>query len=193
MTTEAEYTGLYLTGHVLLAMPSMTDPRFEKAVIFMVEHDDKGAMGIVINQPIYGLRLGQMFQQLSIDHVGSAPIDLEVLQGGPVETQRGFILHSMDFFQKETMKVGDHFGVTGTLEGLNAIAQGDAPRQMLFALGYSGWGAGQLEEEMRDNAWLTLPADADLLFSVSPEKKWETAIGMLGVNPVMLSSAAGTA
>lgn len=183
----------YLGGKLLLAMPTMADPRFEKAVIFICSHDANGAMGLVINQPMYGLQMGQLFRQLDIPTTTQAPIDQEVLQGGPVDTARGFILHTPEFSQSETTQVNEQYAVTGTIEALKSIALGEGPLRMLFALGYSGWTAGQLDRELLENSWLVLDAEHDLLFNTQSSDMWDRAIARLGVNPLMLSGLVGQA
>lgn len=182
----------YLTGRLLLAMPQMGDPRFERAVIFMCAHDENGAMGLVINNVLPGVDLSELLTQLDIPAPKSAPGG-PVMSGGPVETARGFVLHSADFSQPETVKVGTDIGVTGTIDALKAIAAGQGPQNMLFMLGYAGWGAGQLDQEMQQNAWLVADADNDILFKTPPENKWDRAVKKIGIDPGMLSGAAGRA
>jgi putative transcriptional regulator len=189
--------GAYLTGKLLLAMPGMGDPRFHRAVIFMCAHDANGAMGLVINHILPGLDFRQLLEQLSL---GGQPVTggpsadrLQVLSGGPVESARGFILHSEDYMQKDTVRIGDQFGVTGTVDALRAIARGDGPKRILFILGYAGWGAGQLDRELQDNAWLVVDPDPKLIFETDPDQKWEMAIRKIGIDPTMLSGVAGRA
>lgn len=181
----------YLTGRLLLAMPQMGDPRFHRAVIFMCAHDENGAMGLVVNNAIPGVDLSELLTQLNIDRQPRTPA-APVMNGGPVETARGFVLHSTDFAQAETVRIGTDIGVTGTIEALKAIAAGDGPQKMLFMLGYAGWGAGQLDKELQDNAWLVTDADADLLFGEAGDK-WDRAVRRIGIDPVMLSGDAGHA
>ena len=176
-------------------MPRMGDPRFHHAVIFMCVHDEKGAMGVCINQPIASINFLTLLDQLGIkadeplpDRIKSLP----VLAGGPVEDVRGFLLHSSDFNQKDTIIVDDHFSISGTVDSLRAMITA-IPENMLFALGYAGWGAGQLEHELQDNAWMTVPATAELVFNTAPEDMWEKSFATLGVNPAMLSGVSGTA
>lgn len=186
----------YLTGRVLLAMPSLTDPRFHRAVIYICSHDAGGAMGLVINHPLPGLGFTDLIGQLNIDPAAKenlSRIDLPVLSGGPVESARGFLLHSSDFRQSDTVVVDEAFGVTGTIDALKAVAAGKGPKDMLFMLGYAGWSAGQLDREMQENAWLVVPADPALIFHTGAAEKWDMAIGRLGVDPAMLSSVAGRA
>ncbi|WP_435640533.1 YqgE/AlgH family protein [Micavibrio aeruginosavorus] len=191
-----DYSDTFLVGKLLLAMPNMGDSRFQKAVIFMCAHDDKGSMGLVINNPLPGVAFSELVTQLN---VASDDVDedilysLQVLSGGPVESGRGFVLHSADFAQKDTVRVKSDIHVTGTLDALREIVQGRGPEQMLFVLGYAGWSPGQLEQEIQDNAWLITDAAADLVFGVDAARKWENAIQRMGVNPAMLSGAAGRA
>lgn len=182
-----------LTGKLLLAMPGMADPRFNKATIFICSHDKQGAMGLVVNYPLPQLALGQMFEQLHLQTDATAPISLPVLSGGPVEPSRGFMLHTSDFMQPDTISVLGKFGVSGTIDALKAVAAGVGPKEMLFMLGYSGWGAQQLEQELQDNSWMIVDADHELLFNTSAEDKWDRAMGRIGINPVMLSTVAGRA
>lgn len=186
----------YLTGQLLLAMPSLADPRFHRAVIYVCSHDAGGAMGLVINHPLPGLEFSDLIGQLNIESGAKGSLShlsLPVLSGGPVESARGFLLHSSEFRLPDTVYVDEFFSVTGTVDALKAVAAGKGPRQLLFILGYAGWSAGQLDREMQDNAWLTVPADPALIFHAGAEEKWDMAIGKLGFDPAMLSSAAGRA
>lgn len=186
----------YLTGRLLLAMPTLADPRFYKAVIFMCAHDENGAMGLVINHSLPGLDMSDLLKQLNIEpdeEIRKKTKTTPVMNGGPVETARGFILHSSDFSQSDTIRINENLSVTGTIDALKAIAGGEGPKQMLFILGYAGWSPGQLDTEIQENAWLVADPDPALIFSANYESKWENAIGKLGINPAMLSSAAGHA
>jgi putative transcriptional regulator len=190
--------GNYLAGKVILAMPAMGDVRFHRAVIFLCAHDSKGAMGLVINHRLPGLDLMQLLGQMNIraeDAPPSAPLadSLPVMSGGPVESARGFILHSTDFLQADTIKINDDFSITGTVDALRAVANGRGPKRMLFILGYAGWSAGQLDREIQDNAWLIADAAPDLVFGAPPDEKWDRTVKMLGVNPAMLSGEGGHA
>ncbi|AEP10597.1 YqgE/AlgH family protein [Micavibrio aeruginosavorus] len=195
-SSDVSMTDTFLVGKLLLAMPNMGDSRFQKAVIFMCAHDDKGSMGLVINNPLPGVEFSELVAQLNVanDDVDEDILySLQVLSGGPVESGRGFVLHSADFAQKDTVRVKSDIHVTGTLDALREIVQGRGPEQMLFVLGYAGWSPGQLEQEIQDNAWLITDASADLVFGVDAARKWENAIQRMGVNPAMLSGAAGRA
>lgn len=184
----------YLAGRLLLAMPQMGDPRFYKAVIFLCAHDENGAMGLVVNHVLPGLDLRQLLQQMKIDLGGKTPGTTQpVMSGGPVEAARGFILHSSDFKQPDTVKVCEGIAVTGTVDALKTIAAGAGPDKMLFLLGYAGWGAGQLDQEMQQNAWLVIEPDHDLIFGSGTDEKWDRAVRKLGIDPAMLSGTAGRA
>lgn len=183
----------FLAGRLLLAMPAMGDPRFHKAVIYMCAHDENGAMGLVINHALPGVDLSQLLEQLNITPDKERTSDKPVMSGGPVETARGFVLHSNDFSQSDTIRIDDNFSVTGTIDALKAIASGEGPDNMLFILGYAGWSAGQLDQEIQQNAWLIADPDPDLIFAASPEEKWTRAIKKLGIDPGMLSGEAGRA
>jgi putative transcriptional regulator len=184
-----------LTGKLLLAMPGMADPRFHRSVIFMCAHDANGAMGLVINNVLPGVDFGTLLGQLNIDtpkELRAAP-KLQVLSGGPVESARGFVLHSQEYTQKDTVRIEGGFGVTGTVDALKAIAENRGPEKMLFILGYSGWGAGQLDKELQDNAWLVTEAEAGVIFGTEADHKWDMAIRKMGIDPAMLSGEAGRA
>ena len=186
----------YLSGHLLLAMPAIGDPRFHKAAIYVCAHDEKGAMGIVINHVLPGLEFGTLLKDLEIESNITLPKQYEhlpVLCGGPVETARGFLIHSDDFKQPDTIEVQDDIFVTGTIDALTALNEKDAPAHMIFALGYAGWGAEQLEQEVRDNAWLTLPATADLIFNKDVGNIWDQGLAQIGVSPAQLSALSGSA
>ncbi len=182
-----------LTGKLLLAMPGMNDPRFYHSVIFICNHDAEGSMGLIINQSNLALSLGDMLEQLHLKPKPGAPLALPVQTGGPVESGRGFLIHTLDFEQPETMKIDSRFGVTATLESLQAVADGSGPRDLLFVLGYAGWTAGQLEQELQDNAWMVAEADHEVMFNTPLEQKWDRAMGRIGVDPGMLSTSVGRA
>ena len=186
---------VWLTGKLLLAMPGMGDPRFQRAVIFMCAHDANGAMGLVINHVMPGVRFNELLDQLNIEGGAAArPTgDVPVLNGGPVESARGFILHPLGYSRKDTVRIGGRFGVTGTVDALRAIAEGHGPEAMLFILGYAGWTAGQLDRELQENAWLVGEAEPELVFQTDPDGKWDMAIRRLGVDPAMLSGESGRA
>ncbi len=182
----------WLTGQFLVAMPGMSDPRFARSVIYMCSHGPSGAMGLVINRLFGEADFSMLLRQLSLDPPPSAP-DVPVQFGGPVEMGRGFILHSSDYVREGTTQIDDRIAVTASLEIVQDIAQGKGPERLLLALGYSGWGTGQLEEELRQNGWLTLPADETILFSPDLESKWDRAFAKIGIHPSMLSGTVGHA
>ena len=183
---------IYLPGQLLIAMPSMTDPRFEKSVIYMCAHNSDGAMGLVINRAIDSLTFQELLEQLEIDS-GSGGDQIRVLFGGPVEQARGFVLHSSDYLQDASLVVDDNVVLTATIDILRAIADGTGPNNCLLALGYAGWGAGQLDSEIKSNGWLSVDADEDLVFGCDLDEKWERAMTKIGIDPRMLSDAAGHA
>ncbi|MEE8280621.1 MAG: YqgE/AlgH family protein [Alphaproteobacteria bacterium] len=182
----------YFTGQLLIAMPQMNDPRFAHAVVYVCAHTDDGAMGLVVNRQIETLTFPDLLRQLNIDVTG-VDDTIQVLFGGPVESGRGFVLHSADYVQKGTMMVDKDVGLTATMEVLKDIASGSGPRLNLLALGYAGWGPGQLDAEIQANGWLHVPADEALIFDRDLETKWERALAKLGVDSSMLSSDAGHA
>lgn len=186
-----EETG-FLQGQVLLAMPNMTDTRFERGVIFVCSHSDDGAMGLVINRHMDSLTFEELLEQLDIDTDDSVP-DIPIHAGGPVETGRGFVLHSSDYSQDTTLDISRDFGLTATVDILKAIAAGKGPRRHLLALGYAGWSPGQIEHEMQENAWLSCPATEELVFGTPPDKMWTHALTAMGIDVSMLSSFSGHA
>ncbi len=182
----------YLTGQLLIAMPQMNDPRFERTVIYICAHTADGAMGLVVNREIEALTFPDLLKQLSID---AKVVDdkIQVLFGGPVETGRGFVLHSSDYVQNTTMLVDKRVGLTATMEVLKDIASGNGPKLNILALGYAGWGPGQLDAEIHANGWLSVPADDELVFDPDLDNKWERALAKIGVDFSMLSGEAGHA
>lgn len=192
MTDTESTTGTYFEGQMLLAMPAMTDPRFERAVIYICAHNDEGAMGLVINKRLDSIDFRELLGQLDIPAAESAR-DVTIHFGGPVENQRGFVLHSGEYRHTETLMVTEHVGLTATLDILRALAQGAGPERSILALGYAGWGAGQLESEIHDNAWLSIPYDESLMFEVGDDDKWERAFNSIGVDLSVLSGTSGHA
>jgi putative transcriptional regulator len=180
-----------LRGQYLLAMPGIGDPRFEKAVIAMCAHDEEGALGVGVGRMLPGITLHILFEQLSIDP-GVAP-DCGIHAGGPVEPQRGFVLHSTDWAGGDTLLVDNRWGLTSTLDVLRAIAEGHGPKHWLVALGYAGWGDGQLDEEMRRHGWLATRGDDSILFSHEAPLRWEQAMRSAGIDPRLLASSSGQA
>ncbi len=182
-----------LTGKLLIAMPGMADPRFQNTVIFICAHSDEGSMGLAVNKPATEIGFGDLLEQLDIPP-GPDTDARPIFVGGPVETSRGFVLHTNDYAVKAgTLRVNDSFAMTATKDVLEDIAAGRGPRAALAALGYSGWGPGQLEDEIRQNAWLTVEADPEIVFAPDIAGKWEAALAKLGITPLALSAAAGRA
>ena len=181
----------FLSGQLLLAMPGMGDPRFERAVIAICVHDQHGAVGIGIGHQRAGTRLRSLMAQLGVGP-GLAP-DAPVLHGGPVEPGRGFVLHSADWGGQDTVAVAGLGAMTGTIDVLRAIAEGHGPRHKVLALGYAGWAAGQLDAEIQSNGWLMAPADPEIVFGRDNDAKWLMALRAIGVDPSLLSSTAGHA
>jgi len=183
----------FLEGKLLIAMPGMADPHFEKSVIFMCAHSAEGAMGIMINKPVAGLSFHDLVQKLELAVTPSTP-DIPVLYGGPVETGRGFVLHSGDYASTEaTLSVSEDVSLTATLDILRAMADGSGPRHAIFALGYAGWTAGQIEDEIRRNGWIHCDSDPELLFDSELDAKWASALRKLGIDLSGLSAHAGHA
>jgi putative transcriptional regulator len=182
--------GPYLTGQLLVAMPGLADPRFAKSVIYMCAHNAEGAMGLVLNKTIESLTFPDLLSQLGIEST-SGGMPIRVHFGGPVESGRGFVLHSADYVQDATMLVDNAVALTATIDILKAIAQGAGPKQRLLALGYSGWAAGQLDAEIKANGWLSVPADEDLVFGADLDGKWLKAMKKIGIDPRMLADSAG--
>jgi putative transcriptional regulator len=190
----------YLDGQMLIAMPVMEDERFQRSVIYMCAHSSEGAMGIIVNRPAGSIDFPGLLMQLNIIKKGERIVlgedaeAMKVLRGGPVETGRGFVLHSSDFFIKDsTLPIDDDISLTATLDILKAIATGSGPKRAILALGYAGWGPGQLENELQHNGWLHCPADPDLVFGKDVDGKYERALKKLGVELAMLSNEAGHA
>ncbi|NDV02109.1 YqgE/AlgH family protein [Pseudoroseicyclus tamaricis] len=182
-----------LAGQLLVAMPDLSDPRFARAVVYLCAHGEDGAMGIIVNKPTPEIRFADLLRQLGIEPaVGMG--DIRVHFGGPVEPQRGFVLHSADYESDEaTLTVDDDVAMSATTDVLRDIASGQGPAQSMMALGYAGWGAGQLEEELARNDWLTVPARGDILFGRAAEHKWGAALKQNGIDPASLSSTSGRA
>lgn len=189
---ETETDTGYLTGQLLVAMPSMRDPRFTRSVIYMCAHNADGAMGLVVNRLVGSITFPDLLEQLGIESTMSSGA-IRVHFGGPVEAERGFVLHSTDYVQSGTMVVDQDVALTGTIDILRDMAGGQGPRKSLLALGYAGWGPGQLDAEIQANGWLSVPADESLVFDDGLDDKWERAIGKIGVDFSKLSGEAGHA
>jgi len=183
---------LNLTNHLLIAMPSMEDPNFAKTVTLICEHNDEGAMGIVINRKT-DIGLDEVYEQMKIESSAEAKKDQMVHIGGPVQEQRGFILHDGGNAYDSTMKITDDLFITTSRDILEEMAQGKGPEHSLIALGYAGWSPGQLEDEVLNNAWLTSPANNDILFEMPNDRRWEAAAKMVGVDIHQISGQAGHA
>ena len=181
-----------LTGQLLIAMPAMQDPRFVQSVIYLCAHTAEGAMGLVLNQPLTTPSFEDLLRQL---HVDPAPPARQILlcNGGPMDNARGFVLHTADWTGDGSLRVDDGVALTASLDVLKAIATGGGPREGLLALGYASWGAGQLDEEMQANTWLSAPAPLGLLFDADHETKWRRALASLRIDPALLSVSAGHA
>ena len=182
----------YLTGQLLIAMPNMRDPRFEKSVIYMCVHNAEGAVGLVLNRQLDSITFPDLLDQLHIETEAIAP-ELPIHFGGPVEMGRGFVLHSADYGQTGTIMVGDLIGLTATVDILKDMAARRGPKNSLLALGYAGWGPGQLDGEIQENAWLSVDADNELVFDTDLDSKWDRALKKLGVDSALLSTEAGRA
>ena len=191
-TTEIESDHGYLTGQLLIAMPGIGDSRFERTVIYMCAHSADGAMGIVINKLVDEIDFDELLEQLGVD-VADQHDSMQVHYGGPVETGRGFVLHTSDYKQDSTLVVDEDISLTATIDILRSIAVGSGPQRSLFALGYTGWSAGQLDGEIQANGWLHVPADLPLIFDGDFDSKWTRAIRKVGIDVSFLSSDAGHA
>ena len=182
----------YFEGQLLAAMPQMTDRRFAQSVIYLCAHSADGAMGLVVNKLIDGITFPDLLQQLNIETT-SPDEKIRVHFGGPVESGRGFVLHSDDYVQESTLVIRDGVALTATVEVLRDIAEGNGPARSLLALGYAGWAPGQLDSEIRANGWLNVTADENLIFGGKLDNKWSKAIAKLGIDLLSLSSTAGHA
>ncbi len=181
-----------LTNHFLIAMPGLQDPNFARTVTYVCEHTEQGAMGLVINRPIE-VRLGELLDQLEIKALRPGVDEIRVYQGGPVQTDRGFVLHTAGPSFDSTLRITPEISVTTSRDVLEAIASGEGPEHTLIALGYAGWGSGQLEQEMSGNAWLSGPASEEVIFRLEPSARWLAAAQLLGVDLNLLSVEAGHA
>jgi putative transcriptional regulator len=182
----------FLTGQLLVAMPTMGDPRFATSVIYVCAHTADGAMGLVVNRPIVKPSFDDLLRQLEVEPLPPAR-RIRLCSGGPVDNARGFVLHTADWTGEGSLKVNDELALTASLDVLKAIAEGGGPREGLLALGYAGWGPGQLDAELQQNAWLSVPADEPLVFGDDYDSKWRRALAKLNIDPLLLSGAAGHA
>ncbi|MES2034939.1 MAG: YqgE/AlgH family protein [Pseudomonadota bacterium] len=184
----------FLAGRMLIAMPGIGDPRFERAVVFLCTHDDEHAIGLAVNRPVDGLTLSGLFEKIGVDQPIRRVADEAVLMGGPVERERGFVLHTDDYLcEGVTMPVMEGLALTTTKDVLQAMSGEFAPRKAILALGYAGWGPGQLDEEVRESVWLVCDPDETLLFGDDHEHKWSHALEKLGISAAMLSIEGGHA
>lgn len=185
-------TNSNFTGDFLIAMPGMSDPNFAQSVALVCEHNSDGALGLIINQPSQ-FTLGEVLDQMDITCEHENARSQAVLQGGPMQTERGFVLHSGGPDWDASRAIDDHWAVTTSRDILTAIARGDGPQQSVVALGYAGWEANQLDQEIRDNAWLTTRANAGVVFDTTPEQRWHAAASLMGMDPAQLAAYAGHA
>jgi len=195
MTDSSEETKSedgYLAGQLLVAMPHMLDERFAKTVIYVCAHTEDGAMGLVVNKVMENIDFPDLLDQLSLSASPKGE-DIRVHFGGPVESGRGFVLHSSDYVQDATMVIDKEIAMTATTDILRDIAEGEGPRNSLLALGYAGWGPGQLDTEIQANGWLSVPADDKLVFNTDPKSVWQGALSKMGIDVSMLSGDAGHA
>jgi putative transcriptional regulator len=182
-----------LAGKLLIAMPDMADPRFAKSVIYLCAHSDEGGMGLIVNKPQSQIRFTDLLDQLQVPHAADSR-EIRVHFGGPVESGRGFVLHSAEYKSPlGTLRTDQSIGMTATMDVIEDIAAGRGPQRAMLALGYAGWGPGQLEQEIRQNGWLTCDPRDDIIFDDDNDHKWSGALGLLGIDPVLLSSTAGRA
>ncbi len=192
MMNPSDNSDSYLTGKLLVAMPQMLDPRFARTVIYMCTHTEAGAMGLVVNKPLDNVEFKDLLEQLDLKS-DSTDRDIRIYFGGPVESGRGFVLHTADYKQDATMVIDEQIALTATTDILEDIAGGQGPRSSLLVLGYAGWGPGQLDGEIQANGWLSVEADTDLVFDLDPSAIWSAALAKIGVSASMLSGDAGHA
>lgn len=181
-----------LTHHFLIAMPSMNDPNFHRAVTYICSHNEEGAMGIIINKPL-DIVLAEILEQMDIVFEGKTASNTPIYDGGPVQSDRGFVLHEYDKDWSSSLQINDQIGIATSLDILNAIANDEGPKNAFITLGYAGWSAGQLEIEMQENIWLSGPADSNIIFNTPINQRWSSAVHLLGINLDQLSSDVGHA
>ena len=188
-------SGLNLANHFLIAMPSMDDPVFGGTVVYVCEHNDKGVLGVIVNKPT-DMTMETLFERIDLklaDNIDEAVVNEAILFGGPVQDDRGFVLHTPGERYSSSLTVTPDVAFTTSIDVLEAVANGDGPARMLVSIGYAGWSPGQLEDELARNGWLTVGADAHVLFDLPVEERYTAAIKLLGIDPVMLTSEAGHA
>jgi putative transcriptional regulator len=181
-----------LTGHILLATPQMQDELFEHAAVFICSHDEEGAVGIILNKPLESITFLELLAHLKME----APKELhadKIHFGGPVEMNRGFVLHSTDYMHPTSLEIHEYIAITSNLDVFKTIHEGKGPKDMLIALGYAGWGKGQLEQEIQESSWIHVPATPDLIFKKDSKDKWESAIRSLGIDSNFLATETGRA
>jgi len=183
---------LDLSHHFLIAMPAMTDPFFAKSLAYICEHNEQGAMGMVVNRPI-SLTLSELYAQINMPLNQNELEDMPVHFGGPVQTDRGFVLHEPNGEWQSTLRINDKVGLTTSKDILQAVGEGQGPRHLLVTLGYAGWSEGQLEQEMSQNAWLSVPADERIMFDLPAEERLQAAMALLGIDYATLSDETGHA
>ncbi len=181
-----------LTGQLLVAMPGMSDPRFLRSVVYLCVHSAEGAMGLIVNKRLENVSFAEIAGQVGIE-AEEIRAEIAVYYGGPVETGRGFVLHSTDYVDESSLVIDERFALTATVEMLKTIAAGGGPAQRMLALGYAGWGAGQLDAEIQANGWITVPADPAIVFDAEDDTKWERALRAIGIDPSLLSMHVGRA
>lgn len=186
-------SAISLQDHFLIAMPSMVDYHFNQSVIYVCAHSDEGTMGVVVNHPIADIQLGEVLAQMKITSEISNVNGQEVFLGGPVQPERGFIIHRPNKMWQSTLVTSDEIGVTSSQDILQAIADGEGPDDTIVILGYAGWGAGQVEEEISKNSWISVPADPDIIFNTPHSNCWQAALNLLGIDANQLSSESGHA
>ncbi len=192
-STKPKADGAGLEGQLLIAMPGIGDPRFHRSVIFVCAHSDEGAMGLIVNQASDGLNFSDLLEQLEIETEDAARAALPVRIGGPVESTRGFVLHSADYGEDGALEISGGYRLTGTVDILRDIAKGKGPAQHMIALGYTGWAPGQLEQELQQNGWLACDAESEIVYADDDKAKWVQALSKLGISPELLSAGGGSA
>ena len=194
MEQTSKMENLFLAGKLIIAMPTMSDPRFKRSVVCICAHNEDGAIGIIINKTIESLSFSKIIKQLKLKkNMIKNDYKNHIYFGGPVETERGFILHSADYSSENSTSINSEISMTASTEILQALIDGKGPNKSIVALGYAGWGPGQLDAEIQSNAWLSVESDLELVFSAKTAEKWDMALEKIGVNPALLSTEAGRA
>jgi len=184
----------FLSGKLIIAMPTMSDPRFKRSVVCICAHNEDGAIGIIINKIIESLSFAKIIKQLRLKkNKVKSDYSEPIYFGGPVETERGFILHTADYFSENSTSINTQISMTASTEILQALIDGNGPNKSIIALGYAGWGPGQLDTEIQSNAWLSVQSDPELIFSDKTSEKWDMALEKIGVDPALLSTESGRA